>query len=134
MTNSHIARTATAALAMLVMPSIASAQSWTPGAEIVGQPIRVTTNGVTNTIYFDAGGRLRILTPGGNTVAGSWTVASGQLCANNGMAQECWPYNSPFQAGQPQTLTSSCSSTSSWLAEATNSAPPPPVERGERGK
>jgi glutamate-1-semialdehyde 2,1-aminomutase len=43
-----------------------------------------------------------------------------------------WPYASPFRAGAPVTLTSSCNATSTWLAEATNT--PPPVERGERGR
>ena len=62
------------------------------------------------------------LTPGGNTVPATWQVANGQLCLNNGAAQECWPYSAPFQAGQPVTLTSSCNATSTWLAQATNSA------------
>ena len=89
--------------------------------EIVGQPIQVTTNGVTNTIYLDPGGSARMLTPGGNTVPATWQVANGQLCLNNGAAQECWPYSAPFQASQPVTLTSSCNATSTWLAQATNS-------------
>jgi hypothetical protein len=93
----------------------------------------VTTNGVTNTVYLDAGGSARIMTPGGNTIAGTWTAANGQLCLNNGTAQECWPYAAPFQANQPVTLTSSCNSTSTWLASATN-APPPPPSKGERGR
>ena len=120
------------AIAIIALPSAAMAQAWSPGAEIVGQPIQVTTNGVANTVYLDAGGSARIVTPGGNTVPGSWTAANGQLCLNNGTAQECWPYAAPFQAGQPITLTSSCNATSTWLASATNS-PPPPRAKGERG-
>jgi hypothetical protein len=120
-------------VAAIALPSAVLAQAWTPGSEIVGQSVQVTTNGVTNTVYLDAGGAARIVTPGGNTVAGSWTAANGQLCLNNGAAQECWPYSAPFQAGQPQTLTSSCSSTSTWLASATNT-PPPARSGGERGK
>jgi hypothetical protein len=112
---------------------MALAQSWVPGSEIVGQPISVTTNGVSNTVYLDPGGTARIMTPGGNTVAGTWTAANGQLCLANGAAQECFPYASPFQAGTPVTLASSCGSTSSWLASSTN-APPAQGERGERGK
>jgi len=119
--------------AAIALPAAALAQAWTPGSEIVGQSVQVTTNGVTNTVYLDAGGAARIVTPGGNTVPGTWTAANGQLCLNNGTAQECWPYTAPFQAGQPVTLTSSCSSTSTWLASATNTAPPP-AQRGERGK
>ena len=47
-------------------------------------------------------------------------------------ALECFPYSSPFQAGQAVTLTSSCNATSTWLAASTNA--PPPVTRGERGR
>src|SRR5256885_6771308 len=119
------------ALAM-ALPEAAFAQA--TGAEIVGQPIQVTTNGVTNTVYLDAGGTARIVTPGGNTVPGTWTAANGQLCLSNGTAQECWPYTAPFQAGQSVTLTSSCNSTSTWLAAATNGPPPPARQRGERGR
>ena len=53
---------------------------------------------------------------------------------SDGIAQECWPYAAPFRAGQPVTLTSSCNSTSSWLASATNALPPPSGQRGERGR
>ena len=117
----------------LAVPGIAHAQVWTPGAEVVGQPIQVTTNGVTNTVYLDAGGSARIMTPGGNTIPGSWSATGGQLCLSAGGGQECWPYSGPFQAGQPLTLTSSCNQASTWLASATN-APPVQGERGERGK
>jgi hypothetical protein len=120
-------------IAAVALPGAALAQ-WAPGSEIVGQSVQVTTNGVTNTVYLDAGGSARIVTPGGNTVPGTWTAANGQLCLNNGAAQECWPYATPFQAGQPVTLTSSCSSTSTWLASATNTPPPPPGQKGERGR
>ena len=114
------------------LPGVAMAQT---AAEIVGQPVQVTTNGVTNTVYLDAGGSARIMTPGGNTVPGTWTAANGQLCLGAGGGQECFPYASPFQAGTPVTLTSSCGQSSTWLASSTN-APPPPAsgERGERGR
>jgi hypothetical protein len=108
-------------------------QAWTPGSEIVGQPVRVTTNGVFNTIYFDQGGTARIMTPAGKTVSGTWTTPTGHLCLNNGAAQECWPYVAPFQANQPITLTSSCNATSTWLASAVNGPTPPPEAAGERG-
>jgi hypothetical protein len=131
---SLVARAALALTSMTALPGAAFAQmAWTPGSEIVGQPIQVTTNGVTNTVYLDAGGTARIMTPAGNTVPGNWTAANGQLCLNNGAAQECWPYAGPFQAGQPLTLSSSCHASSTWLASATN-APPPPAAKGERGK
>lgn len=125
-------RSVAAAFAITVLPGTALAQNWAPGSEILGQPVQVTTNGVTNTLYFDPGGTVRVTTPNGTTIPGTWTAASGQLCVNNGVAQECWPYNGPFQAGLPQTLTSSCASTSTWLAQATNQAMP--AVRGERGQ
>jgi hypothetical protein len=126
-------RTAAALTSLASLPTGALAQTaWTPGSEVIGQPIQVTTNGVTNTVYLDAGGTARVLTPGGRTVPASWTASPGQLCLNNGAAQECWPYASPFQAGTPLTLTSSCNATSTWLAQSTNT--PPPVTKGERGR
>jgi len=127
-----VGRAAAGLTLMTALPGVAFAQAAT---EIIGQPIQVTTNGVTNTVYLDAGGTARIMTPGGNTVPGTWTAANGQLCLSSGSAQECWPYTAPFQAGRAVTLTSSCNSTSSWLAAATNGPPPPPAgQRGERGK
>jgi hypothetical protein len=120
-----------AVIATVAIPGVAYAQA---GAEIIGQPLQVTTNGVTNTVYLDAGGSARIVTPGGNTVPGTWTAANGQLCLSNGTAQECVPYAAPFQAGQPVTLTSSCGQSETWLASATNAPPPRGGQRGERGR
>ena len=131
MTSVYLVRAA-AGLALMTIPGIALAQL-VPGSEIVGQPVSVTTNGITNTVYLDPGGSARIMTPGGNTVPGTWSAANGQLCLSSGAAQECWPYASPFQAGQPVTLTSSCGSSSTWLASSTNSAPPP-ASKSERGR
>ena len=131
MTSVYLVRAA-AGLALMTIPGIALAQM-VPGGEIVGQPVSVTTNGITNTVYLDPGGSARIMTPGGNTVPGTWSAANGQLCLSSGAAQECWPYASPFQAGQPVTLTSSCGSSSTWLASSTNS-PPPPAAKSERGR
>lgn len=45
-----------------------------------------------------------------------------------------YPYNAPFQAGQPVTVTSSCNATSTWLAQSTNAPANPPAQRGERGR
>ena len=120
MKSVYLVRAAAALAIMTAVPGTALAQAWVPGSEIIGQPVTVTTNGVSNTVYLDPGGTARVMTPGGNTVAGTWSAANGQLCLSTGAAQECWPYASPFQAGQPLTLTSSCGSSSSWLASATN--------------
>ena len=131
MKSSILMRSVAAAVGMFALPGVAYAQM-APGAEIVGQSLQATTNGVTNTVYFDPGGTVRLVTPNGTTIPGTWTAANGQLCLSNGAAQECWPYNSPFQAGQPQTLTSSCASTTTFLAQATNQ--PTSTPRGERGQ
>ena len=134
MTSWFVARIATG-LTMVALPGAALAQAgWTPGAEIVGQPIQVTTNGVTNTVTLAPGGQAAIATPAGHVVNGTWTAANAQLCLNNGAAQECWPYNGPFQAGAPQTLTSTCNATSTGLAQSTNQPPPAQSQRGERGR
>jgi len=130
MKSSMFVRTAVG-IAAAILPAAALAQA--TGAEIVGQPIQVTTNGTTNTVYLDPGGQLRIVTPGGNTIPGTWTAAGGQLCLGVGAARECVPYAAPFQAGTPQTLTSSCGATETWLAQATNQ-PPTQGQRGERGR
>jgi len=132
MKSVYVVRAATAVALIIGVPGMALAQA-VPGSEIVGQPVTVTTNGVSNTVYLDPGGTARVMTPGGNTVAGTWSAANGQLCLSTGAAQECWPYASPFQAGQPVTLTSSCGSSSTWLASSTNT-PPATGQRGERGK
>lgn len=130
-----IAARAFVGLATIIMlPSAALAQaSWAPASEIVGQPIQVTTNGVTDTVTLNPGGQVQIVSPGGRAVSGTWTAANGQLCLSTG-AQECFPYPAPFQAGQPMTVTSSCNATSTWLAASTNTPPPPPAQRGERGR
>jgi len=129
MKSSFAVRIGIGLLSATLLPAAAMAQA---GTEVIGQPIQVTTNGVTNTVYLDPGGQLRILTPGGNTVPGTWTAANGQLCLGVGGAQECVPYTGPFQAGAPVSLTSSCGAAETWLAQSTNA--PPPTPRGERGQ
>ena len=123
-----------AGVAFAAHPAGALAQM-SPGSEIVGQTLQVTTNGVTNTVHFAPGGAAHITTPGGNVVNATWTANNGQLCLMTGAAQECWPYQAAFQAGQPVTLTSSCNASSQWLANSVNQPPPPPVQQpaGERG-
>jgi hypothetical protein len=133
MKSSVVGRIAVAVTAVAALPGVALAQA-APASEIVGQPVQVTTNGVTDTVTLSPGGQAIITSPGGTVVNSTWTAASGQLCLNNGTAQECWPYNAPFQAGQPMTLTSSCNATSTWLAASTNAPPPPPAQKGERGR
>ena len=130
MKSSVAARVALGIIVVAALPGTALAQA-APASEIVGQPVQVTTNGVTDTVVLSPGGQAMITSPGGDAVNGTWTAANGQLCLSTG-AQECWPYAAPFQAGQPLTLTSSCNATSTWLAQATNV--PAPTSAGERGR
>jgi len=118
--------------ALFALPATAIAQEWVPGTEIVGQSVVVETNGVANTVYFDAGGTARIVSPQGRVVNASWTAANNNLCLNNGAASECWPYQQAFQAGQRVTLTSNCQAVSNWLPNGTN-APAVKEAMPERG-
>lgn len=122
-------------LAATALSASGAEAQWTPGSELVGQSVRVEANGIENTIYFDAGGAARIVTPTGSVVPASWTTGPTGLCLNAAGAQECWNYAAPMTAGQPLSLTSSCQVTSTWLASATNVTPPPPQagSAGERG-
>ena len=99
MDKRFVARIAIGLMTVAAFPGAAFAQAWTPASEVVGQPISVTTNGVTNSVTLASGGQASIASPGGHIVNGTWTAANGQLCLSNGMAQECWPYAGPFQAG-----------------------------------
>lgn len=112
--------------------TVAAQAGWTPGAEIVGQTVQVQTNGVMNSITFNADGTATIATPEGTTVPGTWSTANNMLCLSAAGGQECWPYAQPFQAGQQVALTSSCNQVTTFMAQATN---PPPTQRsgGERG-
>ena len=115
---------------LLGAPLTAAYAQWTPGSELVGQSVQVETNGVVNTIYFDPGGAARIMTPAGAVVQGTWSAANGQLCLQTGGGQECWPYQSAFQAGQAVTLVSNCQSTSRWTPLSTNPVQQVGAERG----
>ena len=131
--KSYLARAAIGLAVGATLPAAAMAQL-VPAAEVIGQPIQVTTNGVVNTVYLDPGGQLRIVTPGGRTVPGTWAAANGQLCISAAGPQECVPYSGPFQAGTPMTLTSSCGASEIWVAQSTNAPPPVAGQRGERGR
>ena len=117
---------------LLACGSAAAAQTWTPGSEIVGQTVQVESNGTVNSIMFQPGGNATIMTPSGRSVPATWSAANGQMCLNSSGAQECWPYQQAFQAGQPMSMTSSCNASSRWLANATNEAPTSRAA-GERG-
>ena len=119
--------------AIAAVPAAAVAQVWVPGTEIVGQSVVVETNGVANTVYFDAGGAARIVSPSGRVVNASWTASNGSLCLNSGTASECWPYQQAFQAGQRVTLTSNCQAVSNWLPNGTNAPPVQAQSMPERG-
>ena len=62
-----LGRAAAGLTLITALPGVAFAQAAT---EIIGQPIQVTTNGVTNTVYLDPGGSAQIMTPGGQHRSG----------------------------------------------------------------
>jgi len=123
--------TVAAALATCSLSSMAAAQAWTPGSEIVGQSVQVETNGVINTVTFNGNGSAVISTPSGRAVPANWTANGGQLCMTVAGSSECFPYARAFQAGQTVTATSSCGATSRWLANGVNQ--PQSQVAGERG-
>jgi hypothetical protein len=121
-----------AGLAVLASSSALWAQDvyygWTPGSEIAGQRVQVQTNGITNTIAFENGGTAKIYSPSGSTVVdATWTANNGQLCLTTSGTFDCYPYRSPFLAGQPVDLISDCAVHSRWLA------PQVSARSGERG-
>ncbi len=128
---------ALAALVLAIAPAAGAVaqMGWVPGTEIVGQTVQVTTNGTTNSITLNADGTATIMAPDGQAVPATWSAANNQLCMSTGGPQECWPYTQAFQAGRQIALTSNCQQVSSWMAMATNQAPPPPQQQpmGERG-
>jgi hypothetical protein len=134
MMKASVTRAALALAAVAAPLTAAVAQTWVPGTEITGQTVQVTTNGVTDSVYFGPNGSATITSPGGKVVPATWSATGGNLCLSATGMQECWPYAQPFQAGQQVSLTSSCNSVSTWMAASTN-APPPPAQRpaGERG-
>lgn len=101
---------------------------WTPGAEIVGQRVQVQTNGVTNIVEFQRNGVAKIYSPTGSTVVdAAWSANDGQLCLTTPGSSDCYPYRSPFIAGQPVDLISNCAVHSQWLAPEVSAL------AGERG-
>jgi hypothetical protein len=132
MTRSVLLKAAFLGAAVAIpIAGVAAQAGWTPGSEIVGQTVQVQTNGVMNSITFNADGTATISTPTGTTVPGTWSTANNMLCLSANGIQECWPYSQPFQAGQQVALTSSCNQVSTFLPQSTN----PPMQRsgGERG-
>jgi hypothetical protein len=120
-----------AAVAAPIAAVTAQAVAWAPGSEIAGQTVQVQTNGVMNSISFNADGTATITTPTGTTVPGTWSAANNMLCLSANGGQECWPYSQPFHTGQQVALTSSCNQVTTFTPQSTN----PPTQRsgGERG-
>lgn len=117
----------TTAIVSLCMATAAAAQ-WVPGSEITGQQVQVQTNGVMNVVTFEPNGVARISSPSGaKVVEATWTATNGELCLRSATAFDCYPYTTPFQAGQAVDLLSNCAVRSRWLASSINV---PPGERG----
>lgn len=131
MTRTGLLKFAFFGAAVAVPIGAVGAQAWMPGAEITGQTVQVQTNGVVNSITFNADGTATIMTPAGMSVPGTWSAANNMLCLSANGGQECWPYSQPFQAGQQVALTSNCQQVTTFMPQSTNQ----PMQRsgGERG-
>ena len=113
----------------------AQAQVFLTGSEITGQRVDISVNGSTNAVYFDQGGGARIIAVDGTQVNGRWFVRDGSICLAAQGAEECWVYQTQFEAGQAVVLTSNCGTEATWVPLATT-LPPKPVriqQAGERG-
>ena len=75
--NSRFVIRIAAFVAVAALPATAFAQA-VPGAEIVGQPVQVTTNGVTNTVTLNPAARRRLQRPAvmSSTVRGAQPTGS----------------------------------------------------------
>jgi hypothetical protein len=96
------------ACASVVPPAPAPmAVSRAPGAELIGQQVRLeTAAGQVSTLHFAPNGVVHAQF-GGQQVAGNWVANQTQLCFSwAGAARECWPYTAPLRRGQTVSLTS----------------------------
>jgi hypothetical protein len=108
-------RLATAVLAVSL--GSAAAAQWVPGSELVGQRVKVQTEGVENVVTFEPGGVARISSPSGATVVdATWTADGQQMCLRTSSTYDCYPYAQPFEANRPVDLVSTCGVRSRWLA------------------
>lgn len=127
--------TAAATAIAFMLPATAAAQQMAPGAELIGQQVRVmAANGDTNNLTFQSDGTVHITSTNGQSAHGRWYAQGSSMCIAAGSATECWQYSTPFQAGQAMTMVSDCGATTNWTALGVNQ-PPQPVQRraGERG-
>lgn len=78
-----------------------------PGAELIGQNVRLqTAAGQVSTLHFADNGVVHAEF-GGQRVQGSWVANESQICfAWAGTSRECWPYTAAFRRGQTVNLTS----------------------------
>ncbi len=72
-----------------------------PGAELVGQTLRLqTARGQASTMHFMRGGAVRAVF-GEREVLGRWELEQGNLCFFwTGAPRECWRYTAPFRRGR----------------------------------
>jgi hypothetical protein len=100
----------------LSIASAATAQ-WVPGSELVGQRVKVQTEGVENVVTFERDGVAQISSPSGATVVdATWTADGQQMCLKTSTTYDCYPYAQPFEANRPVDLLSTCGVRSRWLA------------------
>ncbi len=100
-------RLTTVAAFALALGGCATFGSGPPGAELVGQTLRMETErGQVSRLHFRNDGSVRAMF-GRNSVDGRWELRGRTLCFHwQGASRECWPYRSRFERGQTRHLTS----------------------------
>jgi len=95
------------ACSTIVPPGPSTPMAVRPGAELVGQTVRLqTAAGQVSTLHFAPNGVVHARF-GGQSVQGNWVANNGQICFSwAGASRECWPYTAPFARGQTVSLTS----------------------------
>lgn len=95
------------ACSTLVPPSSVSPVTMAPGAELIGQTVRLeTAGGQVSNLHFAGNGVVHAQF-GEQQVTGNWVANDSRLCfAWTGAPRECWPYTAPFPRGETVTLTS----------------------------
>lgn len=100
------AATLLSACSTLVPPGV-SPVVMAPGAELIGQTVRLeTAGGQASSLHFADNGVVHAQF-GSQQVTGNWVANDSRLCfAWTGAPRECWPYTAPFRRGETVTLTS----------------------------
>lgn len=106
-----------AASASIASAALAQGRDWVPGSELVGQTVRVETDGIVNIVSFEPNGLARISSPtNARTIDATWTADGEQMCLATASSSDCYPYSEAFIGFEPVDLISNCGVRSRWTA------------------